>query len=685
MSGRGRGSYYKEKNGRKRKSEQLDEMGEALHAMAAAVGKELGNKNRRTFEQLRQTLNSLERANWSALKTIKGTYEHGSFSLYIDHVQSDPFAAPSKLRVRMQQRIAKYPKDLYVTRIRNIALVDYLTRRFWETVHKLGLDRREGGQGWHGAKGGDFNIDKPGQEVLQRSSIAVNKDWIEVRFTFGMPGRGRSIMGKSAAELLVDKLSQVVIGCLPYAAQDHKPMLEHIHSVEDQEWLREQLANKGLIAFVRDGAELPRASGASDLPMVGPGVVPFRSPESLRVSFDLPHNGKITGMGIPRGVVLITGGGFHGKSTLLQALEMGVYNHIPGDGRDFVCTDVSTVKIRTEDGRYVCATDITPFINGLPHGKETRRFHTLDASGSTSMAANIQEALEIGATGLLFDEDTSATNFLVRDARMQRLISKDHEPITPLISKVQIMLNTMNIACILVIGGCGDYLDVADLVIEMHEYVPKDVTREAKQISRDLPTKLIAEGGVTYGSVTPRKPFIPPPGNKNPKTHAKYSIGYAGTELSLHALEQLVSSSQTRCIADTLAYVSTKIPDARNMTLSEIADFMDRVWDREDRALEGTHPSANNNNSTATPGGSGKSPGVNKKMNSNSRSPNAGGLVAVNPEGFVVGYYARPRKYELIAAINRLRCARMIQTDGNEDEFMTMERNGDREDVNMEG
>ena len=101
-------------------------------------------------------------------------------------------------------------------------------------------------------------------------------------------------------------------------------------------------------------------------------------------------------MGIRKGITLIVGGGYHGKSTLLKALEAGVYNHIAGDGREFVITDDTAFKLRAEDGRSITGVDISPFIKNLPNKKDTVHFSTEDASGSTSQAANLMEALESG-------------------------------------------------------------------------------------------------------------------------------------------------------------------------------------------------------------------------------------------------------------------------------------------------
>lgn len=337
---------------------------------------------------------------------------------------------------------------------------------------------------YHGEKGGDISIDTPGQHVIERSSVMVLADGtVEARFNINLPARGRSISGDWAAAILVQTLPTLVERALVYANVDADALWTHIRSVEDQEQLRGMLHAAGLVGFVRDGAVLPRQSGASDLPLATTHVVPFQSPPTLTRSFTLSHTGDVTGMGIPAGVTLFVGGGFHGKTTVLKALEVGVYNHVPGDGREFVVVDPTAVKIRAEDARSVACTDISAFIANLPFKLDTHRFATADASGSTSQAANIVEALEVGATTLLIDEDTCATNFMIRDAKMQQLVAVDKEPITPFIAKVRALFERERVSSVLVVGGAGDYFSVADHVIMMDAYAPVDVTSKAKAIA----------------------------------------------------------------------------------------------------------------------------------------------------------------------------------------------------------
>ncbi|WNZ25914.1 ABC-ATPase domain-containing protein [Leptolyngbya sp. NK1-12] len=452
-----------------------------------------------TAQALYQDLLHLDQRSYKAYKAIEGRYRFRDFWLMVDHVQGDPFAAPSRMRIQIPQATAGFPRALYQTRSREIALRDYLNRQFGHVAAQMAAKRGSGNSGL-------IAIARPTQQVLERTAVWIDDQQLEVRFTVGLPARGRTILGRQAAELLCDDLPAIVDQALLYKALDAKAIQQHVETVEDADWLRQQLAGQGLVAFIPDGAILPRSSGVDELPL-RESVVPFMSPASLRVEFERPNQGKISGMGIPSGVTLIVGGGYHGKSTLLEAISLGVYNHIPDDGREQIVTEATAVKIRAEDGRSIIGVDISPFINHLPQGRSTSHFSSQNASGSTSQAANIMEALEIGAKVLLIDEDTSATNFMIRDRRMQALIAKEQEPITPFVDKIRQLYQDYGVSTVLVMGGSGDYFDVADTVIAMTEFVPSDVTEQAKVIAQTYRTERLAEGGTAFGALTARIPL----------------------------------------------------------------------------------------------------------------------------------------------------------------------------------
>ncbi len=508
-----------------------------------------------TQQSLFNQLQRLDGQSYGAYKSLKGAYDFADFTLHIDHVQGDPFAAPSRVRVVVPQSVAGFPAEVWHPPCRAIALADYLTREFHQVA---GSSQRKSGSG----KSGLISIVRPSQAILARSAARVTAEAVELRFSVGLPAFGRRIAGYQAADLLCETVPDLVAQTLFYGALNGASLAQHVQTAEDAEALRSQLAAHNLVAFVADGAILPRRSGVDERPLADQAV-PFQSPPSLRVTLTCPHAGDVTGMGIPQGITLIVGGGYHGKSTLLRAIASGIYNHIPGDGRHQVVTDPTAVKGRAEDGRSIAGVNISPFIGSLPQGKSTQQFSTPNASGSTSQAANIIEAIEAGATALLVDEDTSATNFMIRDRRMQALIAKDREPITPFIDKVQQLDTDYGMSTVLVMGGSGDYFDVADTVIAMDEFCPQDVTSQAKAIAAQYQTERDREGGAHFGDLTRRtiqpQSIDPSKGKRRVKLRTRdvdhLEIGTEAIDLS--AVEQLVESGQVRGIAEAIVYAQS--------------------------------------------------------------------------------------------------------------------------------
>nr|CCA17607.1 conserved hypothetical protein [Albugo laibachii Nc14] len=492
-------------------------------------------------------------------------YHPLSFTLHFDHIQGDAYANPSRAHVRIPSSMACMPKDLYDMNIRNVALCDYLTRKLADAVQQAGVDAKASSSSWHSTKRGDLSIMKPSQHVLKRTIVAIENDGtVEMRFQINLPARGRSICGEWARTILVETLPHLIYRTLIFTSLEASHVLAHIHSVEDQEALRNKLSAAGLVAFIRNGAILPRKSGCSDLPLDADTAIPFASPSTMETSFELPNCGKVTGMGIPKGVTLFVGGGYHGKTTVLRVLEVGIYNHVPSDGREFVVIDGNAVKIRAEDARSIVNCDIRPFINNLPFIQDTSSFSTKDASGSTSQAAFIMEALEVGATTLLIDEDTCATNFMIRDWKMQQLVASDKEPITPFISKVRSLFTERKVSTILVMGGAGDYFSVADRVIMMDSYRPIDVTERAKAIAEE---QCQISQSKNFGNVTHRLPlshgFQP---NGKIVTRTLHRIQFGNEDLELAALEQLVEVGQTRAIADAIVTLSAEMDGQRSLS-----------------------------------------------------------------------------------------------------------------------
>jgi predicted ABC-class ATPase len=519
------------------------------------------------MEQLIEKLQRINGKGYKAYKDIQGKYDGEWFTLHIDYVQGDPFASPSRIRFTVPQSIAKMKQEWYDKAWRRIALEDFLTHETAQAIQKN--HRHIGGAG----KSGMIRIDVPGQEVLKRTTLKVTDEEVDIRLSVGLPASGRTILGKQAIQILCEMIPAMIEDAVLRLRTDL--LLRHLELADQQQEIRRYLREHQLVSFVANGSFLPRESGVSNRPLRGEYVIAFQSPPSLEVEIPLPHGRILRGMGIRKGITLIVGGGYHGKSTLLKAIERGVYNHIPEDGREYVITEQSAFKIRAEDGRRVEKVNISPFITNLPFGKDTVRFSTEDASGSTSQAANIMEALEMGAGTLLMDEDTSATNFMIRDARMQKLVAKRKEPITPFIDKIRPLYEDKGVSTVLVVGGSGDYLDAADTVIMMDEYVPYDVTNEAKHITREIQSLRRAEGGEQFGDNTDRivKPesFDASRGSRE-KVDAKglTTIMYGTNKIDLTYVEQLVDESQTRAIAEMMKYTARNIMKGREMALSDL-------------------------------------------------------------------------------------------------------------------
>lgn len=434
----------------------------------------------KTFNELRTLLRSIDHKSYPAYKSLAGSWQFPQYTLVIDHVQGDPFASPSSVHVELSYEKAGFPESYRERDCSRVALQDFLTRLLYGQFEQYNFKAKGSG------KSGLLSVSRCGEEVLERSACQIAKGRLIARFQIGFPAFGRTINAGELEKILFEFLPRCVEGSLLYRNIDQKKAQAAVFLAEDQQALREQLRANGFVAFVANGAILPRKSGISNLPL--PGAVPFASPASLEQSFSLPHRGEIRGMAIPRGVTLIVGGGYHGKSTLLEALQAGVYDHIAGDGREFVLTDETAVKLRAEDGRSVRNVDISLFINDLPNKKDTSSFTTADASGSTSQAAGLVESMEAGARVFLIDEDTSATNFMVRDELMQQVIRRDKEPITPFIERTRDLYEKAGISTIMVAGSSGAFFYIADRILQMDCYHVLDITEKVKALCGEQPT-----------------------------------------------------------------------------------------------------------------------------------------------------------------------------------------------------
>lgn len=540
------------------------------------------------MQRLRSALLSMDHKSYPAYKGLRGSYQFSRYQLNIDHVQGDPFAAPSRVSVEISGKQAGFPAEYYRQKHRRIALEDHLIRLFYREISALSFKAKGSG------KSGLMAVSHPGQEILERSACHIDdcQGNIILRFAVGFPANGRSINARELEKILFQYLPAAVEHACLFARISKPDCQKVIELADDQKYIREQMQAEGLVAFVANGAILPRESGVSERPMRD--AVPFQSPKSMEVTWQLPHYGSISGMGIRKGVTLIVGGGYHGKSTLLQTLEKAVYPHIAGDGREYVMTDDSAMKIRSEDGRAIREKDISMFIRNLPNGRDTTKFSTMDASGSTSQAANVVEAIEAGSHTLLIDEDTSATNFMIRDELMERVVAAGAEPIVPFIKRVRGLYAHRGISTVLVAGSCGAFFHVADTILQMENYLPYEITEQAKKAAEDYPLNYDPEEEAEYPD-TERQTRIPEmrpakAGRDGRERQAKIkTMGTDGFQINketvdLRYLEQITDGEQMMAIAKLLDGILKKHA-GKQVRLSKVLDQI--MNDLEEKGFAG--------------------------------------------------------------------------------------------------
>lgn len=572
----------------------------------------------KTAAELQTLLRQIDHKSYPAYKDTRGKYQFQQYVLSIDHVQGDPFAAPSKVSILVLGKVAGFDKGCYEEVHRRIAFQDYLLRRVSMKIKDYSFKAKGSG------KSGLLGISHPGQEILERSACAVNprNGDVTIRMEVGFPANGRTINAGELMKILFDFLPVCVRQTLLSASCTKESVEKCLFLADDQLYIREELKKRGLVSFVANGAVLPRKSGVSSLPMKEGKA--FMSPASMEITLDLPHHGSLSGMGIKKGVTLIVGGGYHGKSTLLEALELGVYNHIAGDGREYVITDDTSMKLRAEDGRSIQKTDISMFIRNLPNGRDTNAFYTEDASGSTSQAANTVEAMEAGAQVFLIDEDTSATNFMIRDELMQRVVSRDVEPIIPFIDRVRELYEDYGISTILVAGSCGSYFHKADCIIQMNKYQPVEITALAKKEAEGYPYttgKLDRSAEPNFKRVIKKDTAFAKDDRIKLRTDGLDGFSVNREEVDMRYVEQLADSEQLTSLSYMIKYMKQQVFDGKKTLKEAVEELYTRIESRGFSAFFGT----------------------------------GDGAAAGGEGGTLPGNLAMPRRQELYAALNRCR------------------------------
>ena len=551
-------------------------------------------------------LHALDGRSYAAYKAIVGRYAAPEgWVLHVDRVQPDPYAPPTRIHVDVPADLPGLEvlaeRALLETADRRLAVGDFLTRELRagfggtalsiaapgqeilerSSVLLVPADAPDGGYddgpaeagGPGGARAGETGdpgeADDPAEAGVAPTGTAPDdpdapeaggavgplpasaSDWtIEIRARMALPARGRSIQGHEASRIISRDLTREMAAALDLTGERAERLVAHVTALEDHRALSEVVRERGWVSFLADGSLLPRRSGVSDEPMRA-GAVTLRAPDSLAATVELPHAGRVRGTVVGPGVTLVVGGGYHGKSTLLNAIERGVYPHVPGDGRELVATAPDAVKVRAADGRAVTGVELTPFIAHLPGGRDTGAFATQNASGSTSQAASLMESIEAGASAILLDEDTSATNLLIRDARMRTLVAAEREPITPLVDRVGALAADLGVSTVLVMGGSGDYLDVADRVLLMDSYVLHDATESARAVAAAQPREATALAG--FGEPTSRVPLPAPArtrrGPVRTRAHGTTGLTLDREDVDVSDVAGIVDPGQAEAIA----------------------------------------------------------------------------------------------------------------------------------------
>ena len=524
---------------------------------------------KKTKEKLNKILIAIDGQTSRAYRNIIDSYDYEDFVLYIDYVPLDAERHPSRLRANISLDNAKFPDNIFSTKSREVAARDFIVRQFVSKAARYSISSP-------GVKGGHISIDRPSHELLETNAAVVGNDSLEIRFAVNLPVKNGKVFSQAAIELFMKSVPGIINNCMIFNNLDGEKLANWIETNEDAEVLRGMLGESGLVAFIADESVF---SGHVNID--SKVFVPLSPPDELAFTFNLPNRGKVRGMGIPAGITLIIGGCSHGKTTLLRAVEFGVYNHISGDGRELAVTVPDAVGIRVEEGRRIENVDISPFIANISKNIDTKHFSSRSAPPAASMAANIMEALEAGTSLLLFDDETAVTSLMGRDARLQALISKEFEPITPLVDILPLLRDEHGISSIIV-GASGDYFDIADTVIAMKDFNPVVVTDEAKKIAKENPSGRIIESTGHFPLPAGRCPLnwsLEPEkkkGSNRFRSHGRRYVQYGDEFIDVSKVTQLVNQSQSRAIARGIAMVY-KFMDSSQSLMDAVSKVMERV------------------------------------------------------------------------------------------------------------
>jgi predicted ABC-class ATPase len=562
-------------------------------------------KDRKEFYNL---LAEIDGKPFSEYERLIGDFDFARYVIKCSKIEMARDGENPVFNIRVPQSIAELPGHLYDSPVRRTALEDYLTRNLCAVTGRIA---RFNESGWARR---NIIIAEPGQKILPRTSVAVTKEYIDARIRIALPYKvyvsgERLVDGEMARKVFFEDLPEIVSSSIFCCNLDLGAAEEFVNGMEDADRVRQTLATLGLVGFVGEGSLLAREQG-SDEPDLS-HIAPFEVADDARTEIDVPNAGKIAGLGIPAGLTVVLGDAANGRKDFMSALAAGVFNHIPGDGRETVITVSDAVQVAVDRDRVVQEVNITPFLTESENGNPAS-YSTRSADSFISQAAATIEALEVGARVLIVDENTSASAFLTTDARVAGLLGAT--PRASLAQRARQMVDELGIS--LVIGGenlVAEYIPIADTVLKVEDFQVTNITEEAKALNLALPPEAPV---VNLAPMLARSRWIMPSsidaavGSKDVVISALdlNAIQFGRSVIELDSVPQIADESQTLTIGLLLYYAKLRYMQ-EGYPLREMLDMIDRDLSSE-------------------------------------------GLGTISRD--LRGDLARPRRYELAAALNRL-------------------------------
>ena len=562
-------------------------------------------KDRKEFFNL---LAEIDGKPFAEYERLLGDFDFARYVIKCSKIEITRDAENPVFNIRVPQSIAELPGHLYDSPVRRTALEDYLVRNLCAVTERIA---RFNESGWARR---NILIAEPGQKILPRTAVIVTKEYIDARIRIALPYKvyatgERLVDAEMARKVFFEDLPEVVSSSIFCCNLDLDEAEEFVNGMEDADRVRQTLSTLGLVSFVGEGSLLAREPN-SDLPDYE-RIAPFEVSESAQTEIEVPNSGKIIGLGIPVGLTVVLGDAANGRKDFMSAIAAGVFNHIPGDGREAVVTVSDAVQIEVDRGRSVQEVNITPFLSEAEDGNPAS-YSTRSADSFISQAAGTIEALEVGARVLIFDENTSASAFLTTDARVAALLGST--PRASLAQRARQIVDELGIS--LVIGGenlVAEYIPLADTVLKVEDFQVTNITEEAKALNLALPPEAAA---VNLGPMLGRSRWIMPSsidaavGNKDVVIEAVdlKAIQFGRSVIELDSVPQIADESQTLTLGLLLYYAKLRYMQ-EGYPLREMLDMIDRDLSSE-------------------------------------------GLGTISRD--LRGDLARPRRYELAAALNRL-------------------------------